>query len=377
MQLATQRLILRPWRDSDAADLYEYARDPRVGPIAGWPPHASVEESADIIRTVFNRPEVYALQSRENGRAIGCVGILIGADSNFSLGEREGEIAYWIGVPYWGRGLVPEAVREVMRHAFLDLQLDALWCGYFADNLQSMSAQANAVPPSPHRGQPVQPLPRRLPHRAHQPHHCQGMAGAADRTAAHVITAQPSLRSMNNNSSVEASSTGWKPNRGRAPTLRRCHDRHAGSGAAHPATAGPRQQQLHQHPAQAAPTRLRRDNDAAQVGSAGRGQPVLAEPHARTLPVQQHPTRALRQFKSLCECLRQQRNARPGQPSVASLQPNRASQRYAGNAEVEPVATVWAYGSLCGPVNLPRSLPGLEGDEQALAADVLARTGLR
>ncbi|MFL4621197.1 GNAT family N-acetyltransferase [Stenotrophomonas maltophilia] len=142
MQLATQRLILRPWRDSDAADLYEYARDPRVGPVAGWPPHASVEESADIIRTVFNRPEVYALQSRENGRAIGCVGILIGADSNFSLGEREGEIAYWIGVPYWGRGLVPEAVREVMRHAFLDLQLDALWCGYFADNLQSMSAQA-------------------------------------------------------------------------------------------------------------------------------------------------------------------------------------------------------------------------------------------
>ncbi|WP_251268606.1 GNAT family N-acetyltransferase, partial [Enterobacter hormaechei] len=74
MQLATQRLILRPWRDSDAADLYEYARDPRVGPVAGWPPHASVEESADIIRTVFNRPEVYALQSRENGRAIGCVG---------------------------------------------------------------------------------------------------------------------------------------------------------------------------------------------------------------------------------------------------------------------------------------------------------------
>lgn len=105
MQLATQRLILRPWRDSDAADLYEYARDPRVGPIAGWPPHASVEESADIIRTVFNRPEVYALQSRENGRAIGCVGILIGADSNFSLGEREERSptgsAYRTGVVAW------------------------------------------------------------------------------------------------------------------------------------------------------------------------------------------------------------------------------------------------------------------------------------
>ncbi|HGM5042994.1 TPA: GNAT family N-acetyltransferase [Stenotrophomonas maltophilia] len=142
MPLHTERLILRPWRDTDAADLYEYARDPRVGPIAGWPVHTSVEESTDIIRTVFNRPEVYALQSREDGHAIGCVGILIGADSNFEIGEREGEIAYWIGVPYRGRGLVPEAVREVMRHAFLDLHLDALWCGYFADNLQSLNAQS-------------------------------------------------------------------------------------------------------------------------------------------------------------------------------------------------------------------------------------------
>ncbi len=142
MPLHTERLILRPWRDTDAADLYEYARDLRVGPIAGWPAHTSVEESTEIIRTVFNRPEVYALQSREDGHAIGCVGILIGADSNFEIGEREGEIAYWIGVPYWGRGLVPEAVREVMRHAFLGLRLDALWCGYFTDNLQSLSVQS-------------------------------------------------------------------------------------------------------------------------------------------------------------------------------------------------------------------------------------------
>lgn len=142
MTLQTERLILRPWQDTDAKDLYEYAKDERVGPIAGWPVHTSVEESAEIIRTVFNMPEVYAVEHKVNGRAVGCIGILIGKNSNFEIGEEEGEIAYWIGVPYWGQGLIPEAMREVMRHAFETMKLKALWCGYFANNAQSQIAQS-------------------------------------------------------------------------------------------------------------------------------------------------------------------------------------------------------------------------------------------
>ena len=45
MILHTERLILRPWTEDDAESLYEYAKDPEVGPIAGWPPHKSVGES--------------------------------------------------------------------------------------------------------------------------------------------------------------------------------------------------------------------------------------------------------------------------------------------------------------------------------------------
>ena len=58
--LATQRLILRRWEDSDAESLYEYARNPDVGPIAGWPAHQSIEESRAVIRNVFNGKEAYA-----------------------------------------------------------------------------------------------------------------------------------------------------------------------------------------------------------------------------------------------------------------------------------------------------------------------------
>ncbi len=50
-------------------------------------------------------------------------------------------MSYWIGVPFWGKGLIPEAMSEIMRHAFVDLKLDNLWCGYFQGNQQSKIAQ--------------------------------------------------------------------------------------------------------------------------------------------------------------------------------------------------------------------------------------------
>ena len=43
--LETDRLVLRPWREDDAEDLYTYGSDPDIGSPAGWPPHTSVENS--------------------------------------------------------------------------------------------------------------------------------------------------------------------------------------------------------------------------------------------------------------------------------------------------------------------------------------------
>ena len=61
MELQTNRLILRPWQESDAEALYKYASNPNIGPIAGWPPHTSVENSRDIIKSVLSAPETYAV----------------------------------------------------------------------------------------------------------------------------------------------------------------------------------------------------------------------------------------------------------------------------------------------------------------------------
>ncbi len=141
MILETERLILRPWNETDAESLYEYAKDDRVGPIAGWPVHTSVENSREVIKNVLSARETYAVCLKEDNRAIGSVGIMIGKNSNLDLLDNEGEIGYWIGVPFWGQGLIPEAVRELIRYAFCNLHLDKIWCGYFEGNEKSKRAQ--------------------------------------------------------------------------------------------------------------------------------------------------------------------------------------------------------------------------------------------
>lgn len=141
MELHTERLVLRPWEERDAESLFEYAKDPAVGPIAGWPVHASVEHSREVIREVLSAPETYAVCLREDRRTIGSIGLIAPAQSHTAARGTELELGYWIGVPFWGNGYIPEAIRALQRHAFEDLGCTALWCGYYEGNEKSRRCQ--------------------------------------------------------------------------------------------------------------------------------------------------------------------------------------------------------------------------------------------
>ena len=138
----TPRLLLRPWREEDAEALYKYAKDPAVGPIAGWPPHTSVDNSREVIRTILSQPETYAVVLKETGEPVGSIGLIFSdAAHTADIADNEAEIGYWIGVPYWGQGLIPEAVRRLLQHCFEDLDLQAVWCGYYDGNVRSKRVQ--------------------------------------------------------------------------------------------------------------------------------------------------------------------------------------------------------------------------------------------
>ena len=139
--LETQRLILRKWTEEDAESLFEYAKDPEVGPITGWPPHKNVEESKNVIRNVLNGAECYAICRKENNIAIGSIELILNSHTDMTERDDECELGYWLGQPFWGRGYMPEASRELLRHGFEDLGMTTIWCAYYDGNLKSKRVQ--------------------------------------------------------------------------------------------------------------------------------------------------------------------------------------------------------------------------------------------
>ena len=112
MILETNRLILRPWEESDAEECYKYAKDPLVGPI--W---------------------------KETNLPIGNIALKMGTDTDLTEKEDECELGYWLGVPYWGMGIMPEAAEELLRHAFEELGMKKVWCAYYDGNKKSKRVQ--------------------------------------------------------------------------------------------------------------------------------------------------------------------------------------------------------------------------------------------
>ena len=139
--LQTERLILRKWAETDADSLYEYAKDPAVGPAAGWPPHNSREDSLDVIRYVLNGAECYTICEKSSNQAIGSIELMLYGHSPNAEREDECELGYWLGKPFWGNSYMPEAARELLRHGFEGLGMRKIWCGYYDGNEKSKRVQ--------------------------------------------------------------------------------------------------------------------------------------------------------------------------------------------------------------------------------------------
>lgn len=137
MELITRRLVLRPWRDSDAAALYQLARDPRIGGPCGWPPHKNKAQSLHILRDILCGPERYAVTLRTDGTLIGAIDLKTQDECDFLASSNEYAVGYWIGAAFWGNGYAAEALAALMEHARVALHAEAILARHLLDNEQS------------------------------------------------------------------------------------------------------------------------------------------------------------------------------------------------------------------------------------------------
>lgn len=135
--LRTQRLLLRPFTMDDLEDFYEYAKVDGVGQMAGWWPHKDREESKMILTSFMEKKNVWALE--KDGKVVGSLGIHRYRSDRYPEfdAQRGCEIGYVLSKEYWGQGLMPEAVKEVLRYLFEEKTLDVVFCGFFLRNPQS------------------------------------------------------------------------------------------------------------------------------------------------------------------------------------------------------------------------------------------------
>lgn len=133
--LRTGRLALRQWYLTDAADLFEYASDQRVGPSAGWRPHQTIADSELLIRSVFQMKYYHwAIVLPEIGKVIGGINLLPDPKRTYL---RTRVLGYSMNPAYWGRGIMPEAVEAVLKFGFDTLRLQLISAFHYPANFRS------------------------------------------------------------------------------------------------------------------------------------------------------------------------------------------------------------------------------------------------
>ena len=135
--IKTDRLILRAFNDNDLEDLYEYAKTPGLGEMAGWLHHKSIEDSKEVLKNFKKNKGVLAIE--KDGKVIGSIG-LHPVDDEFykEFEDKKGkEIGFVLSQDFHRQKIMTEAVKAVMKYAFEDLGLDYISAGYFRGNFKS------------------------------------------------------------------------------------------------------------------------------------------------------------------------------------------------------------------------------------------------
>ena len=136
--LQTPRLKLRAFTYDDMQDFFAYASVPGVGEAAGWNHHVTLADTKRVLDMFLADKNIFALEYKQTGKVIGSFGIHTAhLEQTAYENMRAKEIGYVLSKEYWGRGLMCEAVAEVLRYLFETLGAELVTVGHYEDNHRS------------------------------------------------------------------------------------------------------------------------------------------------------------------------------------------------------------------------------------------------
>ena len=136
LQIRTPGAILRPWQKDDAPLLARHADNPRVSSCMRdlFPSPYTVEDAFRFIAMATGPSRSILLAIEVRGEAAGGIGIHPLEDVH----RGTAEIGYWLAEPFWGRGIVTDAVRALVPVAFEKTGIARIQAGIFSNNPASM-----------------------------------------------------------------------------------------------------------------------------------------------------------------------------------------------------------------------------------------------
>lgn len=122
--LETERLILRKLTMRDANDVFDYASRPEVSKHVTWDYHRAIADSMAFVKSILLQyegglPSPWGIVFKSNNKLVGT-----GGYHNWNIEHRRAEIGYAISSDYWNKGIMTEALKEMLRFGFEAIALN-------------------------------------------------------------------------------------------------------------------------------------------------------------------------------------------------------------------------------------------------------------
>ena len=126
---------LRKWNEADLDNLVKYANNQNVAKwLTNGFPHPYTYEAGKAYLSMIandNPTKVFAIEV--NGEAVGSIGIFPQTD----IHEKNAEMGYWLAEEYWGKGIMTQAIREIVEYGFSTFEIVRIFARPFSTNLKS------------------------------------------------------------------------------------------------------------------------------------------------------------------------------------------------------------------------------------------------